>query len=235
VVGSGWSGDGLAETLGEPVHMNDHDDHQTSLRFYCRVCEVEFESLPDESGYEQVECPQCNEMCMTVEFEEQERERHRSREAIMQSVVSILPLPHIVKRLIRPQHVPHQQTRDTCEPVTVVRYDVRLHAEKDMELLAREGIDATLHLCSSDTLDLFTTVTTFPIFDLRVPSPDVVRARDILRETDSPETECATSPKPAEDVSFKCEECGAAVSFPGRQRGKVDTCPHCYEYVDVPE
>lgn len=37
------------------------------------------------------------------------------------------------------------------------------------------------------------------------------------------------------DVVFECEECGKTVSFPGHRRGGVETCPHCYNYVDVPE
>jgi hypothetical protein len=37
------------------------------------------------------------------------------------------------------------------------------------------------------------------------------------------------------DVVFECEECGKTVSFPGRRRGGVETCPYCYNYVDVPE
>lgn len=37
------------------------------------------------------------------------------------------------------------------------------------------------------------------------------------------------------DVTFACEECGKQITFPGERRGKVETCPKCHEYIDVPE
>jgi hypothetical protein len=37
------------------------------------------------------------------------------------------------------------------------------------------------------------------------------------------------------DVTFDCEECERSISFPGNRRGYTETCPHCHEYVDVPE
>ena len=39
----------------------------------------------------------------------------------------------------------------------------------------------------------------------------------------------------ADPVETQCEECGQTSSFPGSARGKVETCPHCGEYVDVLE
>ncbi len=38
-----------------------------------------------------------------------------------------------------------------------------------------------------------------------------------------------------DDVTFPCDECGKGVTFPGRRRGHVETCPHCGSYVDVPD
>lgn len=35
-------------------------------------------------------------------------------------------------------------------------------------------------------------------------------------------------------VTFACQECGRSISFPADRCGHVETCPHCYEYVDVP-
>jgi hypothetical protein len=37
------------------------------------------------------------------------------------------------------------------------------------------------------------------------------------------------------EVKFDCEECGKPLAFPGIRRGGVETCPHCFEYIDVPE
>lgn len=36
-------------------------------------------------------------------------------------------------------------------------------------------------------------------------------------------------------ITFHCEECNAAITFPGNRRGHVETCPKCHEYVDVPD
>lgn len=35
-------------------------------------------------------------------------------------------------------------------------------------------------------------------------------------------------------VEAACEECGEVNVFPGSDRGKVQTCRHCGEYLDVP-
>lgn len=37
------------------------------------------------------------------------------------------------------------------------------------------------------------------------------------------------------DVSFDCEECGKPLTFPGARRGGIESCPHCNEYIDVPD
>ncbi len=36
-------------------------------------------------------------------------------------------------------------------------------------------------------------------------------------------------------IEAVCEECGKASRFPFEQRGTVQTCPHCRQYLDVPE
>ena len=50
------------------------------LQFYCTDCEKDFESEPDGTGYEQAPCPSCNELCMTMQFYEEEKERHQEFE-----------------------------------------------------------------------------------------------------------------------------------------------------------
>ena len=37
------------------------------------------------------------------------------------------------------------------------------------------------------------------------------------------------------DIEAVCEECGKASRFPFAQRASVQTCPHCRQYVDVPQ
>ena len=36
-------------------------------------------------------------------------------------------------------------------------------------------------------------------------------------------------------VEAVCEECGRTSRFPFAQRGSVQTCPHCRQYIDVPQ
>ena len=38
-----------------------------------------------------------------------------------------------------------------------------------------------------------------------------------------------------ERIEFACEECGKEMSHPVSDIGTVQQCPHCGEYVDVPE
>jgi predicted RNA-binding Zn-ribbon protein involved in translation (DUF1610 family) len=57
---------------------------------------------------------------------------------------------------------------------------------------------------------------------------DAGRAREIIEE-------CTSRPLHEDDVAFLCDECGKSVTFPGRSRGRVETCPHCGSYLDVPD
>jgi len=40
---------------------------------------------------------------------------------------------------------------------------------------------------------------------------------------------------PGRVIEAVCEECGKSSRFPFEQRGTVQTCPHCRQYLDVPE
>jgi len=66
---------------------------------------------------------------------------------------------------------------------------------------------------------------------LFVESQHLNAARELLAEG-----EVASEPIGiAAPIDFACEECGKEVSFPGDRRGKVETCPKCHEYIDVPD
>jgi hypothetical protein len=68
---------------------------------------------------------------------------------------------------------------------------------------------------------------------------DAGRAREIIEEyAIRPRHEAGASTEDddqTEDVAFFCEECGNGVVFPNSRRGHVETCPHCGNYVDVPD
>ncbi len=40
--------------------------------------------------------------------------------------------------------------------------------------------------------------------------------------------------EPVADITFACQECGRSITFPGERRGRVEECPECGNYVDVP-
>lgn len=64
---------------------------------------------------------------------------------------------------------------------------------------------------------------------------DAERARQLVAEHEqarAAQAELAASSGPAEAV---CEECGKTSTHPAAQRGTVQECPHCGEYLDVPD
>ena len=70
---------------------------------------------------------------------------------------------------------------------------------------------------------------------------DAGRARELIEEfTSQSRQESHGSPGLAKlddpiEVTFLCEECGEILAFPDRCRGHVETCPHCGNFVDVPD
>ncbi len=45
--------------------------------------------------------------------------------------------------------------------------------------------------------------------------------------------EAAHAPQGPAFIDVVCEECGKRTTFPGKDRGSVETCPHCSAYLDV--
>ena len=70
-----------------------------------------------------------------------------------------------------------------------------------------------------------------------VDRKDIPRAKIVLDEYEKHESlrraaqaaQLATQPP----LQVICEECGQTTDFPGVQRGTVQVCPHCGEYIDV--
>ncbi len=59
-------------------------------------------------------------------------------------------------------------------------------------------------------------------------------ARRLLAEYDAAKAQ-ERSATASESVEAVCEECGEKSVFPGTSRGKVENCPKCGEYLDVPQ
>ncbi len=205
-----------------------HNEPTRQLRFYCRDCEVVFDAIPDGTGYEQAPCPACREICLTVEFEREEQERNGNEAAFASLLGGLMGFGGI------PHRRPARQSRRRTEAVTIARYETRKDAETDARTLDEKGIEATIVGEERGAVDAVAP-TRLPPIGLQVQAPVAITAGQILRAMEPPELESTAPMLPEEDVVFPCEECGEILSFPGYRRGKVEDCPHCCEYVDVPE
>ncbi len=61
------------------------------------------------------------------------------------------------------------------------------------------------------------------------------RAKELVRQHIELRKQKSKEPDSGRMIEAVCEECGAAAQFPFEQRGTVQTCPHCRQYLDVPE
>jgi hypothetical protein len=61
------------------------------------------------------------------------------------------------------------------------------------------------------------------------------RAKELLRKHAGESAVKKLHDAAGPDIEAKCEECGKASRFPFAQRGSVQTCPHCKQYLDVPQ
>jgi hypothetical protein len=65
-----------------------------------------------------------------------------------------------------------------------------------------------------------------------VSAADAERAKLVLDEF---RTEPVAPEQAGGMILFDCEACEQQVSFPGRARGTIESCPECGEWLDVPE
>jgi len=69
-----------------------------------------------------------------------------------------------------------------------------------------------------------------------IEKADAERAAPILAEFDRRAAErrrAETTASSDEEIEAVCEECGKPSKFPASQRGTVQTCPHCWSFMDV--
>jgi Putative prokaryotic signal transducing protein len=65
---------------------------------------------------------------------------------------------------------------------------------------------------------------------------DAERARRIIAENDEELKRAQDSRSRRTDpVTAICEECGHSATFPPSEQGTVQDCPHCGQYIDVPD
>ena len=61
------------------------------------------------------------------------------------------------------------------------------------------------------------------------------QAKALVREHLQKRKEKTDEPAMGRTIEAVCEECVVVMRFPFEQRGTVQTCPHCRQYIDVPE
>ncbi len=210
----------------------DNTDHKRSRSraFYCRDCHIIFDSLPDGIGYDQAPCVQCGKLCMTMEFEQQEKERNR-REATWYNLL-LIPFSMLLSPFhlhFSHAHVPDDSSEARPpKPVTIATYDDRFDAEHAVRVLAQYGIEATLELSGAGSPNWFG-VNRALVIELQVLPAAAMSARQILQESvapSSPEIEPRALAED-EDIVCRCQECGETLVLPSHRRGKVETCRHC--------
>jgi hypothetical protein len=67
------------------------------------------------------------------------------------------------------------------------------------------------------------------------PTAEDQRASDQLARQEEIREFKARKAKQKELIPVKCDECEKVSGFPATQTGTVQECPHCGEYMDVPE
>ena len=216
-----------------------------SLNFFCRDCDTIFVAQPDGTGYEQAPCPTCERLCLTVEFEREEQERNRTEAAIFGTLAGFF-LPRVAGWFVRsgtqdsgngglPDETSDKSTaaNDSVDRVMVATFSDPADAERCWNLLMQEGIEArAVELRDSNSLVPNVNV---PLA-LQVEASDVVRARELVEQHEaSPQEPAMAGTVDVSEAVFACEECGETITVPGERRGYVEVCPHCGQYVDVPE
>lgn len=219
------------------------------LLFYCRECEATFESEPDGTGYEQAPCPACGDICLTVQFEKEEQDRH-CNEATLVSFIGLLTgwFPSsLIGQLSGLFPIHRQNASDSTldagqeekgelpsirDPATVCAFERLGEANTCCALLDQFGIQAQLVQISGANPFLPNAADGVVV---QVPCSDIERARKIIDEYHSIKEERCEARSQDGNITFECQECGAEITFPMHRQGGVEVCPHCGEYVDVPE
>ncbi|MBC8354731.1 MAG: DUF2007 domain-containing protein [Planctomycetes bacterium] len=116
--------------------------------------------------------------------------------------------------------------------VTIATFDFPAEAQTIKLLLEEQGIEVFLADDSLVGMNWFL-ANAVGGAKLRVLESYAERARQFVEEYRQTSRQSHEFELPA--VDFDCEECGHALTFPGQRRGGVETCPHCNQYVDVPE
>lgn len=118
---------------------------------------------------------------------------------------------------------------------TVYRAGDIHEADLVVAFLERNGIIAHVKdRTISGTLPVDAIVAPHGIEVCTAPGEAAERATELLREHFD-EISAQDEADAGRTVDALCEECGRSSTFPYKQRGTVQICPHCRAHVDVPE
>jgi hypothetical protein len=122
---------------------------------------------------------------------------------------------------------------DFDDPVTIASHAYPAEADLKCLLLDQHGIQAlVIDAQVNFSLFLFNAVGGVKLV---VARRDAERAVELLQEHTTVSGARAKVAHTRPPITFRCEECNAEMTFPDHRRGKVESCPSCREYVDVPE
>jgi hypothetical protein len=102
--------------------------------------------------------------------------------------------------------------------------------------LADQGINA--HVTNRNpAMNLYVPSVVSPKgIEVFVVDPDQAeRAKALVHDHLEQRKEKTDKPASGRTIEAVCEECTVVTRFPFQQRGTVQTCPHCGQYIDVPE
>lgn len=130
---------------------------------------------------------------------------------------------------------PEDQTPPNLDdPVTIATYAYPGEADLKRMLLDQHGIQSLIMDGEVMNLSWFLSNAMGGV-KLVVARRDAQRALQLFEEHENISEARARVAQTLPPITFRCEGCDAEISFPGHRRGKVETCPACREYVDVPE
>ena len=117
--------------------------------------------------------------------------------------------------------------------VTIASFDFPDEAEAAKLFLEQSGVHAFLADDNLVGMDWFLANAVGGV-KVQVADSDADNAEAALEQF-KPFRRKPLEQRSKEGVTFACQECGKNVTFPQDRCGHVETCPHCGEYLDVPE
>jgi len=72
-------------------------------------------------------------------------------------------------------------------------------------------------------------------FEVWVPEDSVQTARTLVSEWQANQQQFLSERQQKGPVTTNCESCSRSLTLPAEKRGKIEVCPDCGHYIDIPE